>query len=52
MRFSGMTRWYRTPAPTLGQDTATVLQELLGLDDAEIAHLRAEGIIGEWPAGL
>ena len=52
MRFSGMDRWYRAPSPTLGQDTAAVLRELVGLDDTEIASLRAEGIIGERPAGL
>jgi crotonobetainyl-CoA:carnitine CoA-transferase CaiB-like acyl-CoA transferase len=50
MRFSALERWYRTPAPTLGQDTAVVLQELLGLAEDEIAGLRADGIIGERPA--
>jgi crotonobetainyl-CoA:carnitine CoA-transferase CaiB-like acyl-CoA transferase len=52
MRFSGMTRWYRTPAPTLGEHTAAVLHELLGLDDAELARLRADGTIGDRPAGM
>jgi crotonobetainyl-CoA:carnitine CoA-transferase CaiB-like acyl-CoA transferase len=52
MRFSAMDGWSHTPAPTLGQDTAAVLRELLGMDDAEIAALRADGIIGERPVGL
>ena len=50
MRFSALERWYRSPAPTLGQDTAEVLRALLGLGEDEIAGLRAEGIIGERPA--
>ena len=52
MRFSGLARWYRSPAPTLGQHTEEVLRELLGLDDDTIAELRAEGIIGARPAGV
>jgi crotonobetainyl-CoA:carnitine CoA-transferase CaiB-like acyl-CoA transferase len=32
-------------APTYGQDTASVLRELLGLSDAEIADLRGEGVV-------
>ncbi len=34
------------PAPTLGQHTAEVLRELLGLSDAELAALEAEQVIG------
>jgi len=52
MRFSGLARWYRSPAPTLGQHTEEVLRDLLGLDDDTIAELRAEGIIGARPAGV
>ena len=36
-------------APTLGQHNREVLSELLGLDDAEIDALEAEGIIGSKP---
>ncbi|MDI3567378.1 CoA transferase [Bradyrhizobium sp. Arg816] len=36
----------RTPAPTLGQHNNEILSGLLGLSDAEIAHLAKEGIIG------
>jgi crotonobetainyl-CoA:carnitine CoA-transferase CaiB-like acyl-CoA transferase len=52
MRFSDLERWYRSPAPTLGQHTDDVLRELLDLGDDAIAELRAEGIIGERPAGV
>jgi len=53
MRFSsGGSRWYRAPAPTLGQHTEEVLRELLGLGAAELDELRAAGVIGERPAGL
>ncbi|MFT7600127.1 MAG: CoA:oxalate CoA-transferase [Acidimicrobiales bacterium] len=33
-------------SPTLGQDTAPILSEVLGLDDEAIAGLRASGAIG------
>jgi crotonobetainyl-CoA:carnitine CoA-transferase CaiB-like acyl-CoA transferase len=37
---------YAGPAPTLGQDTAAVLSEKLGYDDAGLAALAGEGAIG------
>jgi crotonobetainyl-CoA:carnitine CoA-transferase CaiB-like acyl-CoA transferase len=36
----------RAPAPLLGQHTDDVLRDELGLDDAEIARLRAAGVLG------
>jgi crotonobetainyl-CoA:carnitine CoA-transferase CaiB-like acyl-CoA transferase len=36
---------YDTPPPLLSQHTDQVLQKLLGKSDAEIAALRAAGII-------
>lgn len=36
----------RAPAPTLGQDNEYVLREILALDDAVIASLLDEGIVG------
>jgi crotonobetainyl-CoA:carnitine CoA-transferase CaiB-like acyl-CoA transferase len=53
LRLGGQhTRWFARPAPTLGQHTDEVLREVLGLRDAEIAQLRADGIIGDRPVGL
>lgn len=42
---------HRRPAPTLGQHTAEVLRDLLGLTDEEIVALREAGITGEDLAG-
>jgi crotonobetainyl-CoA:carnitine CoA-transferase CaiB-like acyl-CoA transferase len=36
---------YRRAPPTLGQHTDEVLKGLLGRSDAEIAALRAEGVL-------
>lgn len=35
----------RSPPPTLGQHTDEVLQDLLGMTEAEIEELRSEGVI-------
>ena len=49
MRFSGGPALIHTnPAPTLGQHNRELLTEL-GLTEAEIADLQADGIIGEAP---
>jgi crotonobetainyl-CoA:carnitine CoA-transferase CaiB-like acyl-CoA transferase len=37
---------YRAPAPTVGQHTAEVLRDRLGLPDDECARLADEGVIG------
>jgi crotonobetainyl-CoA:carnitine CoA-transferase CaiB-like acyl-CoA transferase len=51
-RLSGVERWLRTPAPTLGQHNREVLGNLLGVSDETLASLEREGIIGTRPAGL
>jgi crotonobetainyl-CoA:carnitine CoA-transferase CaiB-like acyl-CoA transferase len=51
-RWSGIERWIRFPAPTLGQHNHEVLSSILGLDDAEIEQLEDEGVIGTRPVGL
>src|SRR5438067_6707696 len=45
MRFSETTIEYRQAPPVLGQHTDEVLSRLLGKADAEIARLRAAGVI-------
>jgi len=45
MRFSATPVEYRHAPPTLGQHTDEVLRGLLGKSDAEIAALRAEGVL-------
>jgi crotonobetainyl-CoA:carnitine CoA-transferase CaiB-like acyl-CoA transferase len=51
-RFSGVDRWLRAPAPTLGRDNDTVLGDLLGLDAAARAALAEACVVGTWPEGL
>ncbi len=45
-------RWYEAAPPLLGQHNAEVLQGELACTDADLDRLRAEGIIGERPAGF
>lgn len=46
VRMSGTPGAIRTPAPILGEHTAQVLRELLGMSPDVIAGLRADGVIG------
>ena len=39
----------RTPPPRLGEHTRSALAELLGLDDAELAHLSQAGVVRTAP---
>lgn len=43
--------WVRQAAPTLGQDTTTILQAWLDVDDDTLTRLHADGIIGDRPTG-
>jgi crotonobetainyl-CoA:carnitine CoA-transferase CaiB-like acyl-CoA transferase len=45
IKFSATPVSYRLPPPRLGQDTDAVLEDLLGMDQAEIAGLRERGVI-------
>jgi crotonobetainyl-CoA:carnitine CoA-transferase CaiB-like acyl-CoA transferase len=45
MRFSDTPIEYRLAPPLLGQHTTEVLRTLLGKSEAEIARLRAAGVI-------
>ena len=50
VRWSGIDRWVRTPAPTLGQHNREVLSRLLGLTDADLDDLEAAGVLGTEPS--
>jgi crotonobetainyl-CoA:carnitine CoA-transferase CaiB-like acyl-CoA transferase len=50
-RYSGVDRWIRTPAPTVGQHNEAVFAELLGLTGDEIEALRRDAVIGDAPVG-
>jgi len=52
LRWEGIDRWIRTPAPTLGEHNAEVLGGLLKVSDADLEALAAEQVIGDWPAGI
>lgn len=52
LRFPGVGRWAREPAPTLGQHNHEVLSRICGLNPDEIAALEADGVIGTRPVGL
>jgi crotonobetainyl-CoA:carnitine CoA-transferase CaiB-like acyl-CoA transferase len=45
-RFSGIETGHRRPAPVLSEHTAEVMEEILGLSNAEIERLEAGGVIG------
>ena len=46
LRLSGTPLEYALPPPLLGEHTAAVLRERLGIDDAALADLAARGVIG------
>jgi len=46
VKLSGMQEGPETRPPWLGEHTGQVLAEELGLDEAEVARLRAAGAIG------
>jgi len=46
LRFSATPVAYDRPPPLLGEHTAAVLRERLGIDEARIAELAARGVIG------
>jgi len=45
MRFSATPLEFKAPPPTLGQHTDEILRAVLKLGDADIARLRADGIV-------
>lgn len=51
-KYRSVDKWHRSTAPMLGQDNASILGDLLGLDAASIAALTDKGVIGTRPGGL
>jgi crotonobetainyl-CoA:carnitine CoA-transferase CaiB-like acyl-CoA transferase len=45
MRFSGTPIAYTQAPPVLGEHTDEILRERLGMNEAEIGRLRADGVI-------
>jgi crotonobetainyl-CoA:carnitine CoA-transferase CaiB-like acyl-CoA transferase len=45
-RYASVERWLHRAAPTLGQHNREILGSVLGLPDAELDALEAEGVIG------
>jgi crotonobetainyl-CoA:carnitine CoA-transferase CaiB-like acyl-CoA transferase len=50
-RYASVDRWLHRAAPTLGQHNSEILGEL-GYDEAQIAELEAEHVIGSCPANV
>jgi crotonobetainyl-CoA:carnitine CoA-transferase CaiB-like acyl-CoA transferase len=50
-RYATVDRWARTPTPTMGEHNREVFGEI-GLSDAELDALEADGVIGTQPTGL
>jgi len=48
---SSVDRWHYRRPPLLGEHTAQVLAELLGMTPAEVAELEASGVSGRTLAG-
>jgi len=46
---AGPHQYWTAPAPTLGQHTAEILRDELGLSDDELVRLEAEHVIGTKP---
>ena len=51
-RLSGIPRWLRRPAPTLGQHTREILGAWIGIDGAELDALERDAVIGTRPLGV
>ena len=50
-RYASVSHWLHTATPMLGQHNADVLARIAGVDEATLAALEADGIIGTRPRG-
>ena len=51
-RFASQKSWLTCGAPTVGQHNREILRDVVGLSDAEVDRLEAEGVIGTRPKGM
>lgn len=51
-RISGVDEWVTSAAPTFGQHTDEILNELLGLEPDELARLHDDDTIADHPIGV
>jgi crotonobetainyl-CoA:carnitine CoA-transferase CaiB-like acyl-CoA transferase len=51
-RMTGVDRWIRRPAPTLGQHNDEILRGVAECSDAELADLARDGVTGTRPRGM
>lgn len=50
--YASVDRWYKRPAPLLGEHNVEILSTVLGASQDRIGALQEAGIIADWPTGI